>query len=103
MIVPRDRFGNHLGPGRGEDLTLGGGPGTTVTGPVQDNGDGSYTVPVAWDPASGGPSIVVTQPDRPAVVLSPPGGAAALCWPWRLLCLLLAILVVILVLVLLLS
>lgn len=103
VIVPRDRFGNHLGPGRGDDLTVGGGPTTTVTGPVQDNGDGSYTVPVAWDPASGGPSVVVTQPDRPAVVVSPPGGAAPRCRFWRLLCLLLGILVVILVLVLLLT
>ena len=44
VIVPRDAFGNHVGPGRPDAFTVTGTPGTTLTGAVRDNGDGSYTV-----------------------------------------------------------
>ncbi|MFI5103612.1 MAG: trypsin-like peptidase domain-containing protein, partial [Terriglobales bacterium] len=37
-IVPKDVYGNNLGPGRGDGFTVTGIPGTTVTGPVTDNG-----------------------------------------------------------------
>ena len=71
-ITPADVYGNYLGPGRSDGITVTGVPGTTVTGPVSDNGDGSYTVPVTWDPASGQePGVVVGQPDRPPVVVQP--------------------------------
>jgi len=71
-ITPRDAYGNNLGPGRGTGFTVTGVPGTTITGPVKDNGDGTYTVPIASDPASGhGPGVVVGQPDRPPVVVAP--------------------------------
>ncbi|HEX8075119.1 MAG TPA: trypsin-like peptidase domain-containing protein [Thermoleophilaceae bacterium] len=103
-IVPCDRFGHHVGPGRPNDLSVSGGPGTTVTGPVEDGGDGSYTVPVVWDPGDGPPSVVVGQPGRPAVVVQPADGhGGGRCWPWKLLCLLLAIVALILLLVLILS
>lgn len=69
-IIPRDRYGNHLGPGRGDSLTVTGGTGTTVTGGVRDNDDGSYTLPVAWDPA-GDPGLVIQQPGRPPVAVTP--------------------------------
>jgi Trypsin-like peptidase domain/von Willebrand factor type A domain len=87
ILVPRDRYGNHLGPGRSGDVTVGGVPGTTVTAPVQDNNDGSYTVPVAWDPASPqGPGVVVGQPDRaPVVVHDATVAAKDRCRWWRLL------------------
>ena len=72
-VVPKDKYGNNLGPGRGEGISITGAPGTTVTGPVRDNGDGSYTVPVSWDPSStNSPGIVMGQPDRPPVVVHDP-------------------------------
>jgi len=39
---------------------------------VTDNGEGSYTIPVAWEPAIGGPGLVVSQPDRALVPIGPP-------------------------------
>jgi hypothetical protein len=72
-VVPQDKYGNNLGPGRGDGLSVAGVPGTTVTGPVRDNGDGSYTVPVSWDPSSGNsPGVVISQPGRPSVVVNDP-------------------------------
>ena len=44
-----------------------------VIGPVQDNGDGSYTIPGVWDPGTGAaPGVVVSQPDRPPIEISDP-------------------------------
>jgi hypothetical protein len=72
-VVPRDQYGNNLGPGRGDGLSITGAPGTTVDGPIRDNGDGSYTVPVTWDPFSGNsPGVVIGQPGRPPVVVNGP-------------------------------
>jgi hypothetical protein len=71
-VVPKDKYGNNLGPGRGDGISITGAPGTTVTGPVRDNGDGSYTVPVNWDPSAGSPGVVIGQPDRPPVVVHDP-------------------------------
>jgi hypothetical protein len=72
-IRPRDRYGNHLGPGRLGSFEVQPQPGTTVSGPVQDLGNGSYAVDVCWDPSSGEPpGVGVAQPDRPAVILPVP-------------------------------
>jgi hypothetical protein len=99
-IVPRDRFGNHLGPGRAGDVTISGGAGTTVAGPPQDIGDGSYTVPVTWDPGTpGAPAVVVAQPGRPPVVIDGPRTADR-CRRWRLGFWLLLLIALILLLVL---
>jgi trypsin-like peptidase/VWA domain-containing protein len=86
-VVPKDKYGNNLGPGRGGDITVSGAPGTTVTGPVTDNGDGSYTVPVTWNPGSGNPpGVVIGQPGRPPVVVVDPGKAGkGRCRKWKLL------------------
>jgi hypothetical protein len=86
-VVPRDQYGNDLGPGRGDGLSITGVPGTTVSGPVRDNGDGSYTVPVTADPSSdNGPGVVVGQPGRPPVVIASKPGAPGKdpCWKWKL-------------------
>lgn len=99
VIDPRDPFGNQIGPGRGNDLDVNGGPGTTVTGPVIDNGDGTYTVPVSWDPDQGGPGVVVGQPGRPPVVVGQPAAAAHDCWFWKLLCLILLLVLLLLMMV----
>lgn len=74
-VTPRDPYGNNLGPGRGDGLTITGTPGTTVTGPVTDNGDGSYTVPVTWDGSPGGPGVVIGQPGQPPAVVHDPNAA----------------------------
>ena len=101
-ITPQDQYGNQVGPGRTDGLGVAGVPGTTVTGPVVDNGDGTYGVPVTW-PAGSDPGVVVTQPGRPPVVIAPPStsgpGSSVGCLPWGLL---IAALLVILVLIILL-
>lgn len=69
-LVPQDRHGNLLGPASAPDFTVGGTPGSTPVGPVEDNGNGSYSVDVLHDPGSGrGPGISLTQPDRPSICL----------------------------------
>ena len=74
VVTPRDRYDNDLGPGKGDDVVISGSPGTTVTGPVIDNGNGSYTVPIAWKPSSGSaPGVVITQPGRDAQVVQQRG------------------------------
>jgi hypothetical protein len=64
VIVPRDAFGNHVGPGRPSAFTIAGTPGTTLTGAVRDNGDGSYTVGGVIDPGVRKPGIVLARPVR---------------------------------------
>jgi hypothetical protein len=83
-VVPKDRYGNNLGPGRGDGFTVAGVPGTTVTGPVKDNGDGSYTVPVGWDPSPGNdPGVVIGQPGRSPVIVQGPGSGKGRCKKWK--------------------
>jgi hypothetical protein len=87
-LVPRDKYGNHLGPGAGDKITVTGVPGTTVNHPLHDNGDGSYTVPVDWDPSSGtAPGVLVGQPGRGPVLLTDPnaGGPDNEGGIWKLL------------------
>jgi hypothetical protein len=86
-LVPKDKYGNNLGPGRGTDITVTGTPGTVVTGTVRDNGDGSYTVPVNWDPSNGNsPGAAVGQTGRPpAIVYDPAHKAKDLCRIWKIL------------------
>lgn len=73
VIVPRDPYGNPLGPGRGGLFTVSPLPGVTVTGKVKDRGDGSYRVDVVWDVrVTLVPGVLVQQPDRNPVPLAPP-------------------------------
>jgi hypothetical protein len=101
-VTPKDVYGNNLGPGRGDGLTVTGTPGTTVTGPAVDNGDGSYTVPVTWDPgATDNPGVVIGQPGRPPVVVQPtPAPKPDSCKKWKLWVWLLLLLVLILLVLL---
>jgi hypothetical protein len=72
-LVPKDNYGNNLGPGRGDGLSIKGAPGTSITGPIHDNGDGSYTAPINWNSSSGNsPGVLIGQPDRPPVVVHDP-------------------------------
>lgn len=64
VIVPRDAFGNHVGPGRPDAFTLSGAPGTTLTAAVRDNGDGSYAVAGLIDAGVRKPAIVLARPVR---------------------------------------
>lgn len=103
-VHPRDRFGNPLGPGRGDRFDVAGTLGTEVTGTPTDNHDGSYDVPAAWDSETGvGPDLVITQPDSDPVVV---GGRSTgdkglavcpawLCWLLGLTALALLILLII--------
>ncbi|CAN5262605.1 hypothetical protein BH18ACT14_BH18ACT14_14520 [soil metagenome] len=103
-FTPRDRYGNPLGPGRSGSFTVTAQPGSQLTGPVSDNGDGSYEVPVAWD--GEGPSVAITQPERPSIALAPPSPNDApwrrcprwLCWLLGLLALLLLVALIIVLL-----
>jgi hypothetical protein len=99
-FVPRDRYSHHLGPGRGDSVTVTGSEGTDVSGPVTDNGDGSYTVTGTWDPDSGQPpGVVIGQPGRPSVVVHESARKPKdTCLPWKLLCALLLVLALILLL-----
>lgn len=102
-ITPRDVYGNNLGPGRNDGISVTGVSGTTVTGPVIDNGDGTYTIPITWDPSSGPEAgVVVSQPGRPPAVVEPKPKKDH-CRKWKLLVWLLLLLVLILLLVLLLK
>jgi hypothetical protein len=100
-FTPRDRYGSPLGPGRSGSFVVTAQPGSQVTGPVSDNGDGSYNAPVTWE--GDGPSVAITQPDRPSVSIAPtpPGQAPGtrcprwLCWLLGLLALLLLIVLII--------
>lgn len=69
-ITPRDSYGNKLGPGHSDGFTVTDGPGTIVTGPIQDNGDGSYTVPVSLHPAEGQPTVIIAQPGLPPIAVT---------------------------------
>ena len=75
LVRPHDRYGNPLGPGRSDLFEVDPLPGTQVTGPITDNGDGSYTAPVTWDPETG-PGIWIAQPGRAPVPLTPGGSGA---------------------------
>lgn len=101
-LVPRDAYGNHLGPGKGDTLTQHPLAGSTPLHGLSDQGDGSYQTMVAWDPASGqAPGVMVGQPDRSPVIVadaSPLPSERHL--PWWLLWLLLFLLLLLLVLLL---
>ena len=103
-LTPQDRYGNPLGPGRGDQFGVSGTIGSTPNEPAHDRGDGSYDIGVLWDPANATqPSFVIQQLERPPVTIAPPGGppVAKLCCPiW--LCVLLVLLLLIAVLVILL-
>jgi hypothetical protein len=73
-FTPRDKYGNMLGPGKGDAFTLVPQPGSTISGPLKDLANGSYQVDVCAD-SSGGtltpPSVGLQQPGRPPVVVRP--------------------------------
>jgi hypothetical protein len=71
-FTPRDKYGNLLGPGRGDSFTVEPQPGSKPDGPVTDLGNGSYSVPVSSDPNSiDPPRVGIVQPGRPPVVVGP--------------------------------
>jgi hypothetical protein len=74
VIVPRDIYGNPLGPGRGGAFTVAPMPGVKISGTVKDRGDGSYGIGVTWGQLWP-PGVVVQQPDRDPVPLVPPAAS----------------------------
>ena len=110
-IIPRDKYGNHLGPGRLGALSITGTTGTTPTEQPQDNRDGSYSVTAIWDPSlSPSPGIVISQTGRPPVIVVEPGKGQILpepgedqklrIWLWVLLILVVILLLIIIALLL---
>ena len=97
-ITPGDKYGNKLGPGRSDGISVSGVPGTTITGPIVDNGDGTYIIPISWGSGSE-PGVVLGQPGRSPVVVvpTPTGGRCHVRWWWLVLLVLLALLVGLLV------
>lgn len=72
VITPIDPYGNPIGPGRGGLFVVSPLPGVQVIGTPHDRGDGSYEVDVVWDPQiASQPGVIVQQPDRPPIVVSP--------------------------------
>lgn len=69
-VTPKDRYGNHLGPGEGGELDVDPLPGCRLDGELVDNGDGSYTQVVDCE-GDGTPGISVGQPGRDPVDLVP--------------------------------
>jgi len=114
-IIPRDKYGNHLGPGRLDSLSIAGVPGTSPTEQPRDNRDGSYSVVAVWD-SSVAPSagVVISQPNRPPVIVQETGGGQTFqppvqppvedgkwrTWFWVLLILALILLLIIILLLL---
>jgi hypothetical protein len=71
-FTPQDRYGNHVGPGAGDDMDVVPVPGCTPVGGLVDLGDGRYRQELDCDPDGDDvPGIVVTQPGRDPVVLTP--------------------------------
>lgn len=110
-FIPRDTYGNHVGPGRLEGLSIAGTLGTTPKEAPQDNRDGSYSIIAVWDPSvAPAPGIVVSQPGRPPAIVQLPGpgtigtGPAqpqtSNFWIWLLLILVLLLLLIIIILLL---
>ena len=101
-VTPHDRYGNPLGPGRGEQFSVSGTTGSTTNAPTRDRGDGSYDVGVLWNPAvAPQPGVVIAQPDRPPVTIVPPATptlmkAGCPIWLGMLLVLVIAVLVILL-------
>jgi hypothetical protein len=111
-LIPRDQYGNHVGPGRVKGLSITGTFGTTPTDQPQDNRDGSYSVTAVWDPSvAPAPGIVVSQPGRPPVIVQQDGGniigtrpttesETSNFWIWVLLILVLLLVLIIIILLL---
>ena len=102
-LTPRDRYGNHVGPGRLGTFEVSAQPGCELIGGVNDVGDGSYTQEVACDPASTiPPGLIVTQPERPPVVIAPPTSTVEdkkkNCLLWLLLAAILFLLLIVILL-----
>ena len=71
-VPPHDKYGNLLGPGRGDSFTVEPQPGSKPDGPVTDLGNGSYGVDVKSDPDSlEPPRVGIAQPGRPPAVIGP--------------------------------
>ncbi|MFT3823304.1 MAG: vWA domain-containing protein [Chitinophagaceae bacterium] len=77
VFTPKDKYGNLVGPGRIDSLTVGGAQGSSTNGNITDLNNGSYQVAINHDPSSGSqPGIVITQGNKAPVVISSPATAA---------------------------
>jgi len=93
-ITPSDKYGNKLGPGRSDNISVSGVAGTKITGTIIDNGDGTYTIPATWGSGSE-PGVIVGQPGRTPIAISPPKSRpdCHIRWWWLFWLVLLALLI----------
>jgi hypothetical protein len=86
VIVPRDRYDNPLGPGRGDRFSVSPMLGVAIDNGVIDRGDGSYGASLTWDVGiTPAPGVLAHQPDRDPVVIQPDDGPVLTdkrCPPW---------------------
>jgi len=72
VVIPRDRYGNPLGPGRSDIFDVYPVADVVLTGEVKDRSDGSYSIGIKWGADVDKPSIMLQQPDRPPGLFVPP-------------------------------
>lgn len=83
-FIPKDKYGNKVGPGRADAFTLNGLPGSEIEGTVTDKGDGSYEVVVDWHTdASYPPGVVISQDDRDPIIIAPKQDPKPDCSKWK--------------------
>jgi hypothetical protein len=96
-LTPRDKYGSPLGPGRSDLFEVTPQAGTGITGPITDKQDGSYLIPIQWEPARGGPGVTIVQSGRAPV--TPPTKVPWWCrYPWIIWLLIAAVLVLLILL-----
>jgi von Willebrand factor type A domain/Trypsin-like peptidase domain len=74
-FTPKDKYGNMVGPGKSNAFVLVPEPGSTISSPLNDLGNGTYYVDVCPDTSGGvltAPSVGLAQPGRPTVIVRPP-------------------------------
>jgi von Willebrand factor type A domain len=73
-FTPKDKYGNMVGPGKSNAFVLVPEPGSAISSPLKDLGNGSYYVDVCPDYSGGvltAPSVGLAQPGRPTVIVRP--------------------------------
>jgi Trypsin-like peptidase domain/von Willebrand factor type A domain len=95
-VTPRDAFGNYLGPGRMGQFEVAPTPGSELAGALVDLGDGSYAHDVLWEPGSGPAGVIITQPERPPLLVSAPAAPTGRWLIWLLLLLIFVLLAIVL-------
>jgi hypothetical protein len=68
-FIPRDAFGNPVGPGRRSAFELSTIGDVKVQGELREDGKGGYEVTVSWTDRQGKPQLLIRQPTRKDVTI----------------------------------